>query len=31
MSMARKAFQQGFYWPTAASDAAQIVRSCKEC
>jgi hypothetical protein len=29
--MVGKAFQQGFYWPTAASDAAQIVRSCMGC
>jgi hypothetical protein len=27
--MVRKAFRQGFYWPTAASDTTQIVRSCK--
>jgi hypothetical protein len=30
-SMVGKAFRQGFYWPTAASDATQIVRSCKGC
>jgi hypothetical protein len=30
-SMIGKAFRQGFYWPTAASDAAQIVRSCSGC
>jgi uncharacterized protein YbjT (DUF2867 family) len=29
--MVRKAFQQGFYWPTTTSDAVQIVRSCKGC
>jgi hypothetical protein len=29
--MVGKAFRQGFYWPTAASDMAQIVRSCKGC
>jgi hypothetical protein len=29
--MVGKAFQQGFYWPTAASDAAQIVRPCMGC
>jgi hypothetical protein len=28
-SMLGKAFQQGFYWPTIVSDAAQIVRSCR--
>jgi hypothetical protein len=30
-SMVGKAFQQGFYCPTVASDAAQIVRSCWGC
>jgi hypothetical protein len=30
-SMLGKAFQQGFYWLTAASDATQIVRSCMGC
>jgi ribonuclease HI len=25
------AFQQGFYWPTAAADATRIVRSCQGC
>jgi hypothetical protein len=29
--MVRKAFQQGFYWPIAASDVTQIMRSCKGC
>jgi hypothetical protein len=28
-SMVGKAFRQGFYWPTAASDATQIMRSCR--
>jgi hypothetical protein len=27
----QKAFRQGFYWPIAASDAAQIVRYCRGC
>jgi hypothetical protein len=30
-SMVGKAFQQGFYWATAASNVAQIVRSCRGC
>jgi hypothetical protein len=30
-SMVGKAFRQGFYWPTAAADVVQIVRSCKGC
>jgi hypothetical protein len=25
------AFRQGFYWPTAVSDATKLVRSCKGC
>jgi transposase InsO family protein len=25
------AFRQGFYWPTAVSDAIKLVRSCKGC
>jgi hypothetical protein len=25
------AFRQGFYWPTAVSDAVRLVRSCKGC
>jgi ribonuclease HI len=25
------AFQQGFYWPTAVTDATRIVRSCRGC
>jgi hypothetical protein len=29
--MVGKAFQQGFYSPTAARDAAQIMRSCRGC
>jgi hypothetical protein len=29
--MVGKAFQQGFYLPTTASDAAQIMRSCWGC
>jgi ribonuclease HI len=27
----RKRFRQGFYWPTAVSDAIKLVRSCKGC
>jgi hypothetical protein len=26
-----KAFQHGFYWPTAIQDAAEMVKSCKAC
>jgi hypothetical protein len=26
-----KAFQQGFYWPTAVADSKDIVRRCEEC
>jgi hypothetical protein len=26
-----KAFQHGFYWPTALQDVAELVRSCKAC
>jgi ribonuclease HI len=26
-----KAFQQGFYWPTAAADSMDIVRCCEGC
>jgi hypothetical protein len=29
--MVREAFQQGFYWPTAANDTVEIVRSCRRC
>jgi hypothetical protein len=29
--MVRKAFRQGFYWPTAAGDATHIMRSCRGC
>jgi hypothetical protein len=28
-TLVRNAFQQGFYWPTAVSDAVKLVRSCK--
>jgi hypothetical protein len=31
ISMVRKDFQQGFYWPTAASDATQIITSYRGC
>jgi hypothetical protein len=27
----RKVFQQGFYWPKAASDAAELVQKCENC
>jgi hypothetical protein len=30
-SLVGKALRQGFYWPTAASDAKSIVRSCQGC
>jgi hypothetical protein len=26
-----KVFRQGFYWPKAASDAADLVQKCKNC
>ena len=26
-----KAFRQGFYWPTALQDAAELVRCCRAC
>jgi hypothetical protein len=26
-----KVFRQGFYWPKAASDAAELVRKCEGC
>ena len=26
-----KAFQHGFYWPTALQDATELVKSCKAC
>jgi hypothetical protein len=26
-----KVFQQGFYWPKAASDAAELVQKCEGC
>ena len=26
-----KAFRQGFYWPTALQDAAELVKCCKAC
>jgi hypothetical protein len=29
--MVKKAFRQGFYWPTAITNATQIIRSCKGC
>ncbi|MBI0384775.1 hypothetical protein JBE27_53095 [Streptomyces albiflaviniger] len=30
-ALAEKAFQQGFYWPTALSDADSIVKTCEAC
>jgi ribonuclease HI len=30
-TLVRNAFRQGFYWPTAVSDAVKLVRSCKGC
>jgi hypothetical protein len=27
----RKVFRQGFYWPKAASDAADLVQKCENC
>jgi len=29
--IAHKAMRQGFYWPIAAEDAKELVRSCKNC
>ena len=26
-----KAFRQGFYWPTALQDAAELVKCCRAC
>jgi hypothetical protein len=26
-----KAFQHGFYWPTALQDATKMVKSCEAC
>ena len=30
-SLVRKAFHQGFYWPTALRDAEEVVRKCEGC
>jgi hypothetical protein len=30
-TLVRNAFWQGFYWPTAVSDAIKLVRSCEGC
>ena len=29
--IAHRAMRQGFYWPTAAEDAKELVRSCENC
>ena len=29
--IAHRAMRQGFYWPTAAEDAKELVHSCKNC
>jgi hypothetical protein len=31
MPLLRKVFRQGFYWPKAASDAAELVQKCENC
>jgi hypothetical protein len=30
-SLLGKIFRQGFYWPKAASDAADLVQKCENC
>ena len=30
-SLVGKAFRQGFYWPTALQDAAELVQKCESC
>jgi hypothetical protein len=30
-TLVRKAFRSGFYWPTAKSDAAELVQRCEAC
>jgi hypothetical protein len=30
-ALAGKAFRQGFYWPTAQSDAEDLVQTCEAC
>jgi hypothetical protein len=30
-TLVRKVFRSGFYWPTAKSDAAELVQRCKAC
>ena len=30
-SLVRKAFHQGFYWPTALRDAEEVVHRCEGC
>jgi hypothetical protein len=31
LTLVGKAFLQGFYWPTAVTDASEIVRTCEGC
>jgi hypothetical protein len=31
IALAHKAFRAGYYWPTMAQDAHNIVKSCKKC
>jgi hypothetical protein len=30
-TLVRKAFRQGFYWPTSVADSKDIVRHCEAC
>ena len=30
-SLVKKAFRQGFYWPTTLQDAEEVVRKCEGC
>jgi len=30
-ALVQKAFRQGFYWPSAVSDADEVVRTCSNC
>jgi hypothetical protein len=29
--LARKAYRSGFYWPSALSNAAEMVKRCEAC